>query len=55
MIIAAISLAVATAAPAISGEATAPFEQNQLDRVLPIIELHIDAPAQNYEFVVPAP
>ncbi len=63
-IIAAVSFAV-LAAPAFAAEVGAPFEQNQLDRVLPNVEARAanasvgstdktDVWAQHYNFIAPA-
>ena len=63
-IIAAVSFAV-LATPAFSAELSAPFEQNNLDRVLPNIEVRADDAstgstaktdpwAQDYNFIAPA-
>lgn len=63
-IIAAVSFA-ALAAPVFAAEVSAPFEQNQLDRVLPNVEVragsasvgstgNADVWAQDYNFIAPA-
>ncbi|OGA72322.1 MAG: hypothetical protein A3G81_15065 [Betaproteobacteria bacterium RIFCSPLOWO2_12_FULL_65_14] len=63
-IIAAVSFAV-LAVPAFAAEVGAPFEQNQLDRVLPNVQeragnasygatLESNVWAQDYNFVAPA-
>jgi opacity protein-like surface antigen len=61
-LIAAVSFAV-LAAPVIAAEASAPFEQTQLDRVLPTLEQNASAGASSnangswsddYNFVAPA-
>ncbi|OGA71265.1 MAG: hypothetical protein A3G81_30770 [Betaproteobacteria bacterium RIFCSPLOWO2_12_FULL_65_14] len=63
-IIAAVSLAV-LAAPVFAAEVSAPFEQSQLDRVLPNVEVRAgdasvgatgktDVWAQDYNFIAPA-
>jgi hypothetical protein len=63
-IIAAVSFAV-LAAPVFAAEVSAPFEQDQLDRVLPNIETRAgdastgstaktDPWAQDYNFIAPA-
>ncbi len=63
-IIAAVSFAV-LAAPVFAAEVSAPFEQNQLDRVLPNVAARADDAsvgstgsadvwAQDYHFIAPA-
>jgi hypothetical protein len=61
-LIAAVSLAV-LAAPVIAAEVSSPFEQNQLDRVLPTLEQNASAGASSlaagswsddYNFIAPA-
>ena len=61
-LIASVSLAV-LAAPVIAAEVSAPFEQNQLDRVLPNLEQNASAGASSlasgswsddYNFIAPA-